>query len=77
MSEDDRKQEKMEILYEIAELDAEMTSISNQLIRAAELFKQLSDVLPDYARPATNTTPGEPRVRSYVQSDELKTSIGR
>ena len=58
MSEDEKKQEKMEVLYLIAELEAEMGCIRSRL-SGAQTFATLAERLPSTS-PESGATPATP-----------------
>lgn len=77
MSEDDRKQEKMEVLYEIEELNAEMGCVRSKLLGAKSTFQELTEALPKFATPEPHTTPGTLRIKAFPSPDELQALVAR
>ena len=72
MSEDDKKQEKMDVLYEIAEMEVEIGCIESSILGTSKTFESLSEKLPEYANPPKGTTPSSGFIsHSYLSFEEL------
>ena len=58
MGEDTIKREKMDVLYETAEIEEAIGCIESKLLEAGQVFADLEKSLPALARPSKMTVPG-------------------
>ena len=78
MSEDDRKQEKMQVLYDLEEVRVEMGCVKSKLLGAATVYQQIGERLPRFVNPERpGMTPGTPRIDPFPEPRELSALVER